>query len=175
MAAQKKQYASTEVYEKKLAKVMARFGVDQYNWDFTRQESWVEFNYHGALYRFDHDIHRAREAGCDLRYGSDVFAQLVLALEDLARIVERGIYQLDVWVAGMKSLPAGTGTKMVATCYQVLGFVSEPESEEAIKKAFRDLAKTAHPDKGGSADEFQALNQAYEEALRQWKSRHPNA
>lgn len=43
-------------------------------------------------------------------------AEVVLALEDLVRMIDRGIYDLSTWVAGMKYLLApkksksGTGT-----------------------------------------------------------------
>ena len=98
-----KQYASLEFYEKKLAKVMARFGIesDNYDWDCNRTGCWVQFWYKGSLYRFEHSVQNAQEHGHKLSYGSDAFAQVVLALEDLARLVDRGIYDLQDWVAGM--------------------------------------------------------------------------
>ncbi|MCQ2817991.1 MAG: DnaJ domain-containing protein [archaeon] len=45
--------------------------------------------------------------------------------------------------------------------YEILG-VSKTASYEEIRKAYRKLAKTKHPDKGGSEQEFQELQQAYE-------------
>ena len=44
--------------------------------------------------------------------------------------------------------------------YQVLG-VSENDSHEVIKEKFRKLAKQHHPDKGGNADQFIKINEAY--------------
>lgn len=41
-------------------------------------------------------------------------------------------------------------------------------SEQEAQAIFRKLSLTAHPDQGGSADEFVALQQAYEEARKQW-------
>ena len=35
-----------------------------------------------------------------------IFAQLVKTLEDIARMVERGIYDLSTWIEGMKTLPS---------------------------------------------------------------------
>ena len=35
-----------------------------------------------------------------------------------------------------------------------------------MKKAYRDLAKSAHPDAGGSEDKMKSLNEAYEVALK---------
>lgn len=40
--------------------------------------------------------------------------------------------------------------------------VSKTASAEEIKKAFYRLSKTTHPDKGGDAEAFKAINQAYE-------------
>ena len=46
-------------------------------------------------------------------------------------------------------------------CYNILG-VTRTASQDDIKKAFRKLAMTHHPDKGGNAVEFQKINEAYE-------------
>lgn len=147
--AAKPQYASLEFYEKKLGKVMARFGIeaDKYDWDCNRTGCWIEFYYKGNLYRFEHSVQNANAHGHNLSYGSDAFAQVVLALEDLARLVDRGIYDLQDWVAGMKSLPPAQ--QLPAFC-TILGLDHLPQSEEEIMQAFRKMAKQNHPDVGGS-------------------------
>ena len=107
---QRKNTQALDFYEKKLEKIMMRFGIEKkdYNWNCDRYGGWVEFRYKGQIYRFEHTVDNAKKAGINLTYGSDAFAQIVLALEDLARIVERGIYDLQNWVAGMKMLPEKT-------------------------------------------------------------------
>ena len=161
--ATQKQYASLEFYEKKLAKVMSRFGIEpeKYDWDCNRSSCWVQFYYKGGLYRFEHSVQKAQEHGHKLSYGSDAFAQVVLALEDLARLVDRGIYDLQDWVAGMKSLPPAQG--LPSFC-KLLGLDHLPQWEDEIEKAFRTMAKHNHPDVGGSDSFMRNLLAARTEA-----------
>ena len=78
-----KQYGAAEIYEAKLERVMERLGVESFNFNWDRWSCFVEFRYKGELYRFDHSVEKAKARGIDIRYGSDAFAQVVLALEDL--------------------------------------------------------------------------------------------
>ena len=98
-----KQYGDVSTYEGKLENVMKRLGAEEYNFDWSRTACWVEFRYKGQLYRFEHSVENAKMHGQHIVYGSDVFAQVVLALEDLARMTERGIYELQTWNIGMKA------------------------------------------------------------------------
>lgn len=162
MAATKK-YADVEYYERKLKNVMDRFEASEYDYDWNRTGCWVEFTYHGQRYRFEHSVASAREHGVNIHYGSDAFAQVVLALEDLARIVSRGIYDLSYWVAGMKALPKYTE---IPSYISFLGFTRIPETVEEVDKAYRQKAKILHPDAGGSNDEFAVLQDAYAAARK---------
>lgn len=45
--------------------------------------------------------------------------------------------------------------------YKILG-INQNASEEEIKQAYRKLARTHHPDKGGDKDKFQKIQEAYE-------------
>ena len=155
-----KQYAEPAAYEAKLEKVMARLGVDKYDYNWDRFSCWVEFYYKGQPYRFEHSTENARAHGIDIKYGSDVFAQVVLSLEDLARMVERGIYDLSTWVAGMKTLPQATE---IPECFIRLGFTKVPTKDE-LHKRWKQMAKTAHPDVGGDADYFISMQCAYKDA-----------
>ena len=44
--------------------------------------------------------------------------------------------------------------------YKVLG-VAENADEHEIKKAYRKLSLRHHPDRGGEAEEFKKINEAY--------------
>lgn len=158
-----KQYAAAENYEQKLERVMERLNVKEYNYNFDRFGAWVEFRYKGNMYRFDHSVENAKARGRALKYGSDAFAQIVLSLEDIARMIERGIYDLQTWVAGMKFLPQ---VKEVPSFFKLLGFEEIPPSVEDIKTRYKNLAKQLHPDAGGNEEDFIQLNKASEEAIK---------
>ena len=158
-----KQYAEPAVYEAKLEKVMDRLGVESYDYDWSRFECWVSFTYKGQPYRFSHSVKNAQEHGVNIKYGSDVFAQVVLSLEDIARMVERGIYDLSRWVAGMKYLPAA---EPIEACFVALGFCKRPDSEDDVKAHYKRLAKALHPDAGGDAAAFDALRENYIRCLK---------
>ena len=162
--ATKKQYADVDFYENKLKKVMERLGVTDYDYDWTRQTAYVSFMYKGAAYRFEHSVEKVNALGkMKLTYGSDVFAQLVLALEDLARMVERGIYDLSVWCAGMKFLPEKPS---IPQCFKTFGFDDIP-TEEELKSQYRALCKTNHPDsENGSREKFEEIQESYQQCLK---------
>lgn len=157
----KKQYAAPDIYEKKLERVMERMGVTDYNYDWGRHGAWIEFFYKGQLYRFDHSVEKAKERGFNLTYGSDVFAQLVITLEDLARMAERGIYELQTWISGMKFLPPPV---ILPECFKALGFTEIPSDVAEINVRFKTLAKQVHPDMGGDEESFIVLQNAAKEA-----------
>jgi hypothetical protein len=160
--AAQKQYGPPTGYEKKLCKTMERLKVTQFDWNWDRHAAWITFMYKGENFRLDHSVENAKEHGETIRYGSDAFAQLVLAVEDLARIAKRGIYDLQTWVAGLKFLPAPV---QLPECIRILGFDRIPSSADEVKARFLELAKRHHPDAGGDAEEFKRVNRAQEAAL----------
>jgi len=54
--------------------------------------------------------------------------------------------------------------------YDILG-VSEDASSDQIKKAFKDIAKKEHPDRGGNEARFKEANEAYD-TLKNSQKRH---
>ena len=156
-----KQYAEASTYEEKLENVMQRLGVEKYNYNWDRFSCWVEFYYKGQLYRFEHSIENAKNHDQNVKYGSDIFAQVVLSLQDIARMVERGIYDLSTWVAGMKALPAKAN---IPECFLLLGFQELPDQDQ-LHDRYKSLVKTAHPDAGGNADYFMQIKTAYDQAV----------
>ena len=55
--------------------------------------------------------------------------------------------------------------------YKVLG-VSSKASDQEIKRAFRDLARTHHPDKGGNEEKFKEIRSAHDVLTDEGKRRH---
>jgi hypothetical protein len=159
----KKQYGEPRSYEKKLDKIMERFQATEFNYNYDRHGCWVEFRYKGNLYRFEHSIEKAKAKGIDLVYGSDAFAQVVLALEDLARMAERGIYDLQVWLEGMKFLPP---VVEVPSFFKFMSFDRIPADRSEVKDRYRTLAKQMHPDTGGNQKDFENLQKASEQAMK---------
>lgn len=157
-----KQYAEPAAYEAKLEKVMGRLGVEEYDYDWSRFSCYVSFVYKGQHYRFTHSVDNAKAHGVNIRYGSDVFAQVVLSLEDLARMVERGIYDLSTWAAGMKCLP---DRLPMEPCFAAMGFAERPTTAEEVKAQYKRMAKAMHPDAGGDSDAFANLTTNYYKCL----------
>ncbi len=161
--AETKQYADAAKYERKLELVMERMSAEKYEYNFDRHGAWVEFWLSGQMYRFDHDKEKASTLGIKLNYGSDCFAQIVLSLEDLARMAERGIYELQTWLSGMKYLPPPV---FVPDCIRALGFEEVPGSVEDVNARYRQMAKDVHPDGGGTEERFNALRAAADAAIK---------
>lgn len=158
--AKSKEYGATETYEKKLERVMERFGVESLDYDFSRREAWINFSYKGTRHHFSLSVEQTQGTKRQLAYGSDCFARLVLALEDIARMVEDGVYDLGTWMAGMKMLPE---SKTLMEWCQVLKFEQIPDHVSEIESRFKELVQTGHPDKGGSGELLKALIQARKE------------
>lgn len=164
MATPHKRYQSSEVYERKLDRVMERLGVNQYQYDWGRRHAWVRFLHGGQWWQFEHSVEKSWQHGEKLNYGSDCFAQVVLTLEDLARATERGLYSLGAFLGEeLRYLPAPS---TLPECFRLLGFTELPEGAEEVVQRYRELAKVKHPDAGGRPGEFEALTAARDQALQ---------
>ncbi len=162
-AVSKKLYGSQDAYLKKLKTVMERIGTEKYDYNWDRFGSYVEFIYHGKGYKFADSIENAAQHGQKISYVSDTFARVVLSLEDIARMKDRGIYDLDTILAGFPALPEG---EEVPACFHVLGFEHMPAGADDVMRRFRVLAKVSHPDTGGDAEQFRVFNEAKEQAIK---------
>lgn len=93
---------------------------------------------------------------------ADNIAALAATLDAL-RSIERhgGAAILERAFTGFTALPAPGAAQ---PWWEVLG-VSQGATHETIKAAWRRLASTAHPDKGGSHDQMAAINKALAEGM----------
>lgn len=153
-------YKGVEYYVDKLSKVMLRLKVEDYEYNWDKDSAYIKFTYKGEFYKFDHKANKDNK----LTYGTDCLAQLVLTLEDLARMSERNIYDFSVWISGMKYLPE---KQLLPQCFQNLGFKYEYPSQDELEKAYKELLKIVHPDNGGNSESFISLKKSYEECLKQ--------
>ena len=160
---------SLSFYQGKLTRVMERFGVAAkgFNWNVDRFGAFVEFSRKGQFYRMEQTVARAAQRGVKLQDGADCLAQLVLTLEDLARMAERGIYDLEVWVEGLRALPAG---KTVPGCFLALGLDRIPGTIDEVHAAWKTVVKRVHPDGGGTAEGFRAAQLAYQQAQEHFRA-----
>ena len=98
-------YKEQDQYERKLIKVMKRLKIEEYQFNWDRSSCYIEFQYEDNLYKLEHTVQKAKEKGVIvLRNGLDCLSELVLSLEDLCQIIERGTYHLDTWLSGMKKM-----------------------------------------------------------------------
>ena len=101
------------ICERRLVKVIKRLKVQDFNFNWDRNSCFVEFTYQGEGYRLEHSVEKAKEKGIILRNGLDCLNELTQSLEDLCMIIDRGMYDFDTWIAGMKQPPSTTETPEV--------------------------------------------------------------
>lgn len=153
-------YKGTDYYIDKLSKVMERLKISDYDYNWDKCSAFIKFTYKNEFYKFDHSISDENK----LKFGTDCFAQLVLTLEDLARMSERNIYDFSVWISGMKCLPE---KKLLPQCFINLGFKYDYPTKDELDQAYKKLLKIVHPDNGGDNKSFIILRESYEECLIQ--------
>lgn len=163
MTQKKKHYAGNmEIFEQKLKRVMERLGVREFRYDWNQSRGgsscWVEMHYNTGVYRFENSAEKSARCGRELIYVSDLFAAVVYSLEGLARAVEQGIFTLDMLLAGVPALPAAPALE---PCFRAMGFTVRPTDAEEVRTQYKHLAKTFHPDTGGSTETFAALVEDY--------------
>jgi hypothetical protein len=105
----------------------------------------------------------ARDAFCTIH---DNLRSIGLALAHL-RGLERhgGAPIMERAFEGFVSLPGRNGQAAGPSCWEILD-VPPGAAREFIEDRFRELAKTTHPDLGGSVEAFTRIKSARDEALK---------
>lgn len=108
-----------------------------------------------------------RYAGRDMCFACDCWIGIENNIQSIAKTIEalRGI---ERWGASDMMERAFTGFAQLPQSepwWLILKFDSPPTTAEQLKERFRELAKTVHPDVGGSHEEFCRMQQAVETGI----------
>ncbi|MFQ3543170.1 hypothetical protein Q7A53_03730 [Halobacillus rhizosphaerae] len=131
-------YREQNLCEKKLTRVIKRLEIENFNFNWDRSSCFIEFSYHDRSYRLEHSIEQAKKRGIILKNGMDCLNELTQSLEDLCRIMERGTYQFETWITGMR---------------QPSFEQEQPEYQEEFHIRYKSLGKQKHPEYNRT-DEF---------------------
>ena len=89
------------------------------------------------------------------------------AVESMRTIRRCGASEiLERAYSGFSALPSEAGQRALRAWWDVLG-VSVGCGKDDVKAAYRARAASLHPDKGGTNEQMQELNRAYNEALKE--------
>lgn len=143
------------VYEKRLLKVMKDLKIEDYQFNWDRTSCYIEFDYLENSYQLEHSIEKAKKNGLILRNGLDCLMELTQSLEDLCRIVNRGTYKFEAWLAGMKQ--SSSEQEM-------------PEFQEEFQIRYKSLGKQNPP----YYNQEEYIPFATESSLRDTEQNHHN-
>lgn len=85
---------------------------------------------------------------------------------EASRAIERyGVATAAETLQAFTALPPPADAKPKRPWWEVLGVVRDGADKDGVTAMFKAKAKKAHPDGGGTADQFAELNEAFREAL----------
>lgn len=176
-------YVNPTDYESKLQRVIGRLGAKllDYEWtgrvrakrgevpnDQRPQVATIEFSRVDAsgqvqLYLLRHTPANSARGSVPVTSGIDLFCQLVLALEMVAKLGEWGFSQLTVEAAlsAAKELVPAALPEWCGT----LGLDALPTAEADVHQAYRRRMREVHPDAGGDRDAYERVQVAYQRGL----------
>ncbi|MFQ5621160.1 MAG: J domain-containing protein [Candidatus Nanoarchaeia archaeon] len=150
-------------FENKIRTVLKHLGCHPDDFEFSnvrlamkKEEAWVKF-----WSEFDH-CHISHGAQANYADNMQVIAQL-LTLEE--QEIERGELTKDQFFE--KYIEEDDVEEERKEARKTLGVPEDCKDWKVIDKAYKDLARTAHPDMGGSAEEFKKLNKAHKVLRRE--------
>lgn len=88
---------------------------------------------------------------------------ITITLRDMRHIEKRGVNEGERIYQGFPQLPAKGETDGPAW-WDLLDVDPDSCTMEEVRKAYQEKAKEVHPDRGGSKEEFNQLQTAYEQA-----------
>lgn len=88
---------------------------------------------------------------------------IALSIEAMRGLERWGVSDiLDRTFTGFKALPEGPTPH---SCWDVLNMPAT-KNADTVRRQYLDLAKTKHPDGGGTKEDFHQLQEAYKEAIK---------
>ncbi len=153
-----KKYADVKFYQNKLANIMKKLGIEKYRFQYTDETAFINFRIGYTWYQINHTLEKAKINSPSISSGADVFAELVLTMEDLSHISDRNIADFKVWMAPFE---LKAGSVELPECFAKLGFDGRYKpSKKNVDYKYNELAKVLDPDKNtfGDKDKFEELN-----------------
>ncbi|ASF39031.1 hypothetical protein CEH05_07850 [Halobacillus halophilus] len=132
-------YKEQGMVETNLVNVMKRLKIEDFTFNWDRSSCYVEFSYKEEPYKLEHSMEKARKQGIILKNGMDCLIELTQSLEDLCVIIDRGTYNFETWISGMKQQEAMNETPI----YQEEFHISYKSTGEQARK---EASKQESPD-----------------------------
>ena len=150
-----KKYADYKFYQTKLINIMKKLNIDKYNYRFTDENAFINFKHGYSWYQLDHTIEKAKKSNAGITSGTDLFAELVLTLEELYHINERNIISFKKL---FEPFELKAGTVDLPECFIKLGFDGRYlPLKKNIDYKYNELAKVLDPSKTQFGDEEKFL------------------
>lgn len=164
MADNTKKYSDVKFFINKLNNVFKKLNIEKFRYKYGNDFAFVNFNIDKSWYQINHSTKNADKNTKSLA-GSDMFAEIVLSIEELSHLQDRGIcsFQDIVSVFELKA-----GAVKLPDCFKKLGFDGRyMPSKKHVDYKYNDLAKVLHPDSAfGDMEKFNELNTAKEECYK---------
>jgi len=145
------------LFENKIRTVLKHLGCHPDDIEFSdvriamkKEKAWVKF-----YSEFDHCF-ISHEAQTNYADNMQVLAQLLI---DDEKEIEAGTLTKTAFFD--RYIEAGDIEKERAEARKTLGVPEDCKDWDVIVKAYKDKARTAHPDMGGSPEDFKKINHAH--------------
>lgn len=158
-------YAGSKYYQTKLSNIMKKLGIDRFKYQYQNDTAFINFKFGSSWYQLDHSIAKARINNPGINNAEDVFAELVLTMEDLQHIADRNITSFKNLISPFELKP---GRVELPECFTKLGFDGRfMPAEKHVEYKYNDLAKVLDPDKTqfGDKEKFEELQKIRLECL----------
>lgn len=167
-----KKYADMKFYENKLNNIMNKMNIEKFFYKWTKEDAYVKFKYKNKWYQIDHTLEKAnkhRPNNDKIVYGSDLFAQIVLVIENLSIINDYSILGFSQWISNFEIKYDNT----LPECFRKLGFVNNLIPDQKITNAKISELKSVFGPKGNfySKENYEKLLEIEKECNAYYESR----